>query len=137
MKSSLSTVIIAAGLMTAATASVHADSKGSGSNHPDPAKLQWRQVADDVSASEYRKTYRHNKRVLRSAVRLYSESAAESMGLSKKARQLAGAAAGVATSLLTNHDLRFRLNDKKTFVFEVRDPADNDRALFLNYKLKW
>jgi hypothetical protein len=128
---------MAAGLMTVATASAHAESKGAGSNRPDPAKLQWRQVADDVSASEYRKTYRHNKRVLRSALRLYSEGAAESMGLPKTAQQLAGGAAGVAASLLTNHDLRIRLNDKKTFAFEVRDPVDNDRALFLNYELKW
>ena len=52
MKSSLSTVIKAAVLMMVATASVHAESKGSGSNHPDSDKLQWRQVADDVSASE-------------------------------------------------------------------------------------
>jgi hypothetical protein len=135
MKSSLSTVIITAGLMMLATASVHAESKGSGSNHP--YKLQSRQVAEDVSASEYRKTYPHNKRDLRSALRLYSKNVAESMGLPKKAGQLAGGAAGVAASLLTNHGVNFRLNDKKSFSFEVRDPVDNDRALYLSYKLKW
>jgi len=135
MKSSLSTVIITAGLMMVATASVHAESKGSGSDHP--YKLQSRQIAAGVSASEYRKTYPHNKRDLRSALRLYSENAAESMGLPKKAGQLAGGAAGVAASLLTNDGVRFGLNDKKTFSFEVRDPVDNDRALYLSYKLKW
>lgn len=137
MKYSLSILVMAAGLMAIAIASVHAESKGSGSNRLDPDRLQWRQISDDVSASEYRKTYRHNKRVLRSALKLYSESAAESMGLPETARQLVGGATGVAANLLTNHDVRFGLNDKKTFAFEVRDPADNDRALFLNYKLKW
>jgi hypothetical protein len=137
MKGILSTLVMAAGLIAIATASVHAESKGSGSNRPDADRLQWRQISDDVSASEYRKTYRHNKRVLRSALKLYSESAAESMGLPETAKQLVGGAAGAAANLLTNHDVRFGLNDKKTFAFEVRDPADNDRALFLNYKLKW
>jgi hypothetical protein len=135
MKSSLSTVIITAGLMMFATVSVHAESKGSGSNHP--YKLQSRQVAEDVSAGKYRKTYPHNKRDLRSALRLYSENAAASMGLPKKAGQLAGGAAGVAASLLTNHGVNFGLNDKHTFSFEVRDPVDNDRVLYLSYKLKW
>jgi len=121
--------------MMIATASVHAESKGSGSNLP--YKLQSRQVAEDVSASEYRKTDPHNKRDLRSALRLYSKNVAESMGLPKKAGQLVGGAAGVAASLLTNHGVKFRLNDKKSFSFEVRDPVDNDRALYVSYKLKW
>ncbi len=121
--------------MMFATVSVHAESKGSGSNHP--YKLQSRQVAEDVSAGKYRKTYPHNKRDLRSALRLYSENAAASMGLPKKAGQLAGGAAGVAASLLTNHGVNFGLNDKHTFSFEVRDPVDNDRVLYLSYKLKW
>ncbi len=69
--------------------------------------------------------------------RLYFEGVTESMRLPKKARQLAGRAAGAAASLLTNHDLGFRLNDKKTFAFEVRDPADNGRTIFLSYRLKW
>jgi hypothetical protein len=137
MKSSLSTAIMAAVLMMLATASVHAESKGSGSNHQDPGKSQWRQVADDVSASEYRKTYRHSKRDLRSALSPYSDSAAESMGLPKQAGRLAGGAAGVVASLLTNHGVKIGLNDNNTFAFEVRDPADNDRAMFLSYKLKW
>ncbi|GMQ87386.1 MAG: hypothetical protein BMS9Abin08_0587 [Gammaproteobacteria bacterium] len=137
MKSSLPTVILAAGLMTVAIVSAYAESSGSSSKRSDSDKFQWRQVTDDVSVSEYRETYRHNKRVLRSTVRSYSEGAAESLGLPKRASQLAGGAAGVAASLLTNHDLKFRLNDKKTFAFEVRDPVDNDRALFLNYQLKW
>lgn len=137
MKYSLSTLLMAAGLIAIATASVHAENKGSGLNRPDPDKLQWRQITEDVSASEYRKTYRHNQRVLRSALKLYSESAVESIGLPETARQLVGGATGVAANLLTNHDVRFGLNDKKSFAFEVRDPADNDRALFLNYKLKW
>lgn len=87
--------------------------------------------------SEYREIYRHNIRVLRSAVRSYSEGVAESIGLPEKARRLTGVAAGVATNLLTNHDIKIRLNTQKTFALEVRDPAKNDRALLLNYKLKW
>jgi len=123
--------------MTVATVSVHAEGRDSASKYSESDKFQWRQVADGVSINEYRKTYRHNQRVLRAAVRSYSRSAAASMGLPEKATQLAEVTAGVATSLLTNQDLKFRLNDKKTFALEIKDPADNDRALFLNYKLKW
>ena len=114
--------------MTVVMLSIHAEGRD---------KVQWSPLADDVSLSEYRNTCRHNQRVLRSAVRSYSRSAAQSMGLPKKATQFAEVTAGIATSLLTNQDLKFRLNDKKTFALEVKDPSDNDRALFLNYKLKW
>jgi len=137
MKSNLSTVILAAGLMAAASVTATAENSGSNPEHLDSDKFQWREVTDDVSVSEYRETYRHNQRVLRSTVRLYSESVADSIGLPKKARQFTGVAAGVAASLVSNSDLKFRLNDKKTFALEVRDPNDNDRALFLNYKLEW
>ncbi len=123
--------------MTVATVSVHAEGRDSASKYSASDKFQWRQVTDGVSINEYRKTYRHNQRVLRSAVRSYSRSAAASMGLPEKATQLAEVTAGLATSLLTNQDIKFRLNDKKTFALEIKDPADNDRALFLNYKLKW
>lgn len=123
--------------MTVATVSVHAEGRDSASKYSASDKFQWRQIADDVSINEYRKTYRHNQRVLRSAVRSYSRSAAASLGLPEKATQLAEVTAGLATSLLTNQDLKFRLNDKKTFAIEIKDPADNDRTLFLNYKLKW
>ena len=137
MNSSLSIAIVAAGLMMGATVTTYAENSVSNPEHSDSGKLQWQSIADDVSVSEYRKACRQNKRVLRSTVRSYSESAAESMGLSRKAGQFTGVAAGVAASLISNSDLKFRLNDKKTFAFEVRDPADNDRALFLNYKLRW
>ena len=88
MNNSLSIAIVAAGLMMGATVTTYAENSSSNPEHSDSDKFQWRPVADDVSVSEYRKTWRHNQRVLRSTMRLYSESAAESMGLPKKARQL-------------------------------------------------
>lgn len=137
MKGNLSRVILSAGVMAVLSASVQADSNASGSDQTDPDKSQWQEVAGELSPSEYRKTYRHNKRVIRSAVMSYSQSALKSLGMPESARKLAGGAAGAAASLLTNRDLRFRLNNKKTFALEVKDPVDNDRALFLNYRLKW
>ncbi len=136
INSNLSAVLLTVGLMITAV-SVNAEHNGFILKHADSDKYQWRQVADDFSLSEYREIYRHNKRVIRSTVRLYSESAAQSIGLPEKARQLIGVATGAASSLLTNHDIRFRLNNEKTFALEVRDPAKNNRALYLNYKLKW
>lgn len=137
MKGNLSTVILAAGVMAVATASAHAESSGFGSNQTNTDKFQWREVAGEFSPSEYRTTYRHNMRVIRSTVVSYSKDAMKSMGMPESARKLVGGAAGAAASLLTNRDLKFRLNDKKTFALEVQDPIDNNRALFLNYKLKW
>lgn len=137
MNGSFSAAVLIAGLIQITTASVSAELNSSISNQVGSEDFRWLQVTDDISMSEYREMYRHNIRVLRSAVRSYSEGVAESIGLPEKARRLTGVAASVATNLLTNHDIKFRLNTKRTFALEFRDPAKNDRALYLNYKLKW
>lgn len=137
MKRILSIAIMAASLMTIAAASVHAENTDPGTTHPNPGKLQWLQMVDDLTASKYKISYHPNKRDLRSALRAHSESAAESMRLAKNAGQLAGGATNVAASLLTRQDVTFELNGKNSLAFEVRDPTHKDRVLLLSYRMKW
>lgn len=137
MKSVLSITIMSACLMTLAAASVHAENTDPGTNHPNPVKIQRLQMVDDLSASEYKNSDHPDKRDLRSALRVHSESAAKSMGFTKKTEQLASGLTDVAASLLTRQDVTFELNDKNSFAFEVRDPTDKDRVLLLSYRMKW
>ena len=136
MKSILSIAIMVAGLMTLAAASVHAENTDSRTNHPNPGKLQWLQMVDDLSASEYL-PYQSDKQDPRSAQSVHSKSAAESMGLTKRAGLLAVGAADAATSLSTRQDITFDLNGKNSFAFEVKDPTDKGRVLLLSYRMKW
>ncbi len=136
MKSISSIAIMAAGLMTLAAASVHAENTDSRTNHPNPGKLQWLQMVDDLSASEYL-PYQSDKHDPRSALRVHSKSAAESMELTKRAGLLAVGTADAATSLSTRQDVTFDLNGNNSFAFEVRDPTDKGRILLLSYRMKW
>lgn len=127
---------MAAGLMTLAAASVHAENTDSRTNHPNPGKLQWMQMVDDMSASKYL-PYHSDKHDPRSALRVHSKSAAESMGLTKTAGLLAVGTADAATSLSTRQDVTFDLNSNNSFAFEVRDPTTKGRILLLSYRMKW
>jgi len=91
-------------------------------------------MVDDLSASEYL-PYQSDKHDQRSALRVHSKSAAESMGLTKRAGLLAVGAA--AKTLSTRQDITFDLNGKNSFAFEVRDPTDKGRILLLSYRMKW
>ena len=136
MKSTLLIAIMAAGLMTLAAASVHAEKTDSRTNYPNPGKLQWLQMVDDLSAGKYL-PHQSDKHDPRSALRVHSKSAAESMGLTKRAGLLAVGATDAATSLSTRQDITFDLNGKNSFAFEVRDPTDTGRVLLLSYRMKW
>jgi hypothetical protein len=137
MKSILSIAAITAGLMTLAVTSVHAENADSGITHPNSGKLQWLQMADDLSAGEYKHLYHPDKRDLRSAARISSESTAESTRLTRNSRELAAGATELAAGLLIRQDVTFELNSKNSFTFEVRDPAEKDRVLLLSYRMQW
>lgn len=129
--------IVLTTFLSCSCAAVVADDGVPGAGHENSDKYQWRQLDGEFTVNEYRKTYKHNKRMLRSAVKLYSESAAESMGMPRMAGKMVGGAAGMAASVLTNHDVRLGLTESKNFAVQITDPAENDRALFLNYRIKW
>ena len=98
----------------------------------DQETARWQTVDSSMERSEYGQAVRHNKRIVTRAARNYLEDELVSMGVSKQAVGVAGATVGFLVD-----GGKFNLNDSKTFALEVRDVVDNDRAMYLNYKLSW
>jgi hypothetical protein len=99
----------------------------------EPAHYEWQSVNGDMTASEYRQSYRHNQRIVRDFVKNYSESTLTSMGVPKTGVKVLGAAAGLAAG----KDARLYLNDSKIMALELRDATEDDRALFFGISLDW
>ena len=125
-------IIISAFLLAASTSLCAAD-RHAGSNDRAPARHEWQSVSGDMSASEYRQSYRHNQRIVRDFVKNYSESTLTSMGVPKTGVRVLGAAAGLAAG----KDARLYLNDSKIMALELRDATEDDRALFFGISLDW
>jgi hypothetical protein len=92
----------------------------------------WRKVDANMSAHEYRATYRKNQRVARDTLVFYSKRTLRSIGVPDTGIEFMAAAVGVAM-----HDARFHLNESRTVTLEVKDVTDKDRALFLGIKMDW
>ena len=116
-----------------ACCSVYAADRGSESFGHKPERHEWQSVNADMSADEYRYSYRHNQRIVRDFVKNYSESALTSIGVPKSGVKFMGAAAGLAAG----QDARFYLTDSKLMALELKDATGDDRALFLGIKLDW
>ena len=102
--------------------------------HPERAveKHHWRNVDTTMSADEYETAYRHNQRMVRDTLKSYSKEALASFGVPEAGVELMGAAVGMAV-----RDARFHLNESKTLALELKDVADDNRALFLGIKMDW
>lgn len=98
----------------------------------DQESARWESVDSSMARNEYGQAVRHNKRIVQRAARNYLEGELVSMGISKQAVGVAGATVGF---LVDGGKLNF--NESKSFSLEVRDVVDNDRAMYLNYKLNW
>lgn len=86
-----------------------------------------------MSASEYKGSYRHNKRIVRDFVKSYSESTLSSIGVPKTGVKLMGAAAGLAAG----QDAKLYLNKSKIMALELKDATQDDRAVFFGIKMDW
>ncbi len=127
-----SLITISAFLLVTSTSVLAADG-GAETEDSKPARHEWQSVSGEMSASEYRQSYRHNQRVIRDFVKNYSESTLTSVGVPKTGVKLLGAAAGLAAG----QDARLYLNDSKIMALELRDASGDDRALFFGIKLDW
>ena len=90
-------------------------------------------MSGEMSEGDYRKSYRHNQRIVRDFVKSYSESTLASIGVPKTGVKLMGAAAGLAAG----QDAKLYLNDSKIMALELKDATENDRAVFFGIKFDW
>jgi hypothetical protein len=112
---------------------VCAADRGSESFGHKPDRHEWQTVTGDMSAGEYRNSYRHNQRIVRDFVKSYSESTLTSIGVPKSGVKLMGAAAGLAAG----QDARLYLNKSKIMALEFKDATEDDRAVFFGIKMDW
>jgi len=125
-------IITATFLLTACCSVCAADRPSESSGHK-PDRHEWRSVRGDMSAGDYRNSYRHNQRIVRDFFKSYSESTLTSIGISKTGVKLMGAAAGLAAG----QDARLYLNKSKIMAIEVKDATENDRAVFFGINMDW
>jgi len=125
--------IITSAFLLAACCSVCAADRGSETSGHKPDRHEWQTVSGNMSAGEYRNSYRHNQRIVRDFVKSYSEGTLTSIGVPKPGVRLMGAAAGLAVG----QDARLYLNDSKIMALELKDATEDDRAVFFGIKLDW
>jgi hypothetical protein len=124
-----STVLV---LLLAASSVLCAQSPGAFAADREFERRPWRKVDANMSAPEYRATYRENQRLARDTLMSYSKRTLRSIGVPDTGIEFMGAAVGLAM-----HDARFHLNESRTVALEVKDITDKDRAVFLGIKLDW
>lgn len=95
-------------------------------------QLKWHDVNSQMARQEYGEAVRNNKRSILKVSRNYVEGQLKSMGITEEAVRITGATVGFLVD-----GARYHLNKSKTVALEAKDVVDNDRALFLRYKLGW
>jgi hypothetical protein len=95
-------------------------------------KIQHMQRADsNVSAQEYKETYRRNRKIFSHTLESYTKNALGSIGIPEQGVNIMGAALGVAIN-------GARLNLKsKMLRLELKDLGNSDRTIYFGVNLDW
>ena len=125
--------LITSALLLTACCWVFAADRGSQTSGDKSDRHEWQVVNGDMSSSEYRNAYRHNRRIVRDYFESYAESTLTSIGLPKSGVQYLSAAAGLAAG----QDARFHLYDSKIIALEIKDTTEDDRAVYFGIKIDW
>lgn len=96
-------------------------------------RLQLQHVDASMSADEYKHAYRNNRRHVVKFAANYSEDTLLALGVSKSGVRALGVVAGAAmTQAATVY-----LNTGKTLLIDIKDAAQDDRAIFFAIKRTW
>lgn len=99
----------------------------------DSQSIELLSVDADMTVGEYRQACRDNQRQIRQFVESYSENTLLSLGLPKRGVHMMGALAGAAAT----QNATLYLNDEKSFAIDIKDAAQDDRAIYFGFKLDW
>ena len=99
----------------------------------EPEHLQLRSVNATMTADEYKRAYRSNQRQILKFVESYSESTLMSLGIPKMGVEALGAVAGAAVT----QEATVYLNSSKSLAIDIKDAAQDDRAIFFAIKHEW
>ncbi len=99
----------------------------------DSVTFHWQHADTQVSPDKYKQTSRHNKRLLRRAIKDYLATNFTSLGVPRSALMLSE----IVVFLAIGQDAKFNLNDNKTMALELKDLNDEDRAILYELKFSW
>jgi Tfp pilus assembly protein PilP len=99
----------------------------------DQDRFQLRSVDATMTADEYEQAYRTNQHRILKFVESYSETTLTALGIPKKGVEVLGAVAGAA---VTQNGTVY-LNSGKSLAIDIKDAAQDDRAIIFAFKRKW
>jgi Tfp pilus assembly protein PilP len=99
----------------------------------DQDQFQLRSVDATMTADEYEQAYRTNQHRILKFVESYSETTLTALGIPKKGVEVLGAVAGAA---VTQNGTVY-LNSGKSLAIDIKDAAQDDRAIIFAFKRKW
>lgn len=99
----------------------------------EPDYFQLQHVDATMGADEYEQAYRRNQRRILKFVEAYSENALKAFGIPQKGVAVLGAVAGAAVT----QEATVYLNSSKSLAIDIKDAAQDDRAVFFAIKKKW
>ncbi len=86
-----------------------------------------------MTADEYKQAYRSNQRQILKYIESYSESTLMAIGIPKKGVAALGAVAGAAVT----QEATVYLNSSKSLAIDIKDAAQDNRAIFFAIKHEW
>ncbi len=94
---------------------------------------QWHRIDVNMPAHEYESVASQNQRIVKNALRSYSNDMLKLVGISERGVSLIGAtAAGLAT-----RGARLNLNRSKTLILEFKDMDVSERSLYFGVSMDW
>lgn len=96
-------------------------------------RYQLRSVDASMDEEEYHQASRNNQKQIRRFIKNYSETSLTSLGIPRRGVHLVGAVAGAAIT----QNASFYLNKSKFLALEIKDAAEDDRSIFLGFKVDW
>ena len=112
-------------------ACLHAGAAAADSSNNDQFDL--RSVDATMTADEYRDAYRSNQHRIRRFIKSYSENTLISLGIPRQGVR----ALGIIGAAAVTQDASFYLNSGKSLAIDIKDAAQDDRALFFAIKHRW
>jgi hypothetical protein len=99
----------------------------------DDEQLSLRSVDATMTADEYRDAYRSNQHRIRRFIKSYSENSLISLGIPRQGVHALGILAGAAVT----QEASLYLNSGKSMAIDIKDAAQDDRAVFFAIKHRW
>jgi hypothetical protein len=93
---------------------------------------QWHPTRADMPAADYERSTRNNLELLEQGLTAWSSRVRDSGAAYVPVAGLVGAAVSLAAG-----DRRYSLNDSKTMGVVLRDSADSNRAVLIEYRKIW